>query len=688
MNYRTVRDIGQIIKWTHIHKLGGIFYPKSFIRVIYTHFMRKGEEKKFEAIIANLSQKFNFISPKDFFDYFSKQRPIDGRCILMTFDDGLLSSYLIAKKVLSKFNIKAMFFIPTKILELNTPERMREFAWQNLYYGEVPKNSLHAEEYLTMGKDEIVDLYRDGHLIFPHTHNHRKLIEINTWEAVQEEIIKPKQILQDFFSYPVHAFAFPVGTERVVSSFCFPYIQQEYQFCFSALAGLNTLQTNRYFLHRDFIHPSFDVYHADNVLEGVFDYYYLVKMRRLKKALANINTESGKTECRFDENEKKTHAPPMRKVYFIQRVLADYRMPFFDALRLSLQEKGVELKLIYGFGNEHDEQRGYLATLDWAEKVQEKYIKFGKYHLVYQPYLKYLKDANLIIIAQEMKLLLNYILMWQRRSDKFRLAFWGHCMNYQELSSNFLNKVKRKLNNFTDWWFVYTAKEAEFIAKNGFPRERISVVQNSIDTATLQELRKRVAITQIEKVRFKLGINKNDKVGLFCGGLYKEKRLEFLIESCRRIKNKIPEFHLVVLGGGPGETYINKIVLENHWIHYLGPVYNDSERVLYFMAADIFLLPGLVGLAILDSFTFSVPLITTDFPFHSPEIEYLENGRNGIITKDSLEEYTDVVIKTLADDKKREMLIQGCRDSAQKYSIANMAENFSDGIEKCLQLPP
>ena len=171
-------------------------------------------------------------------------------------------------------------------LELNSEEEMKEFAVRNLHFNGKNTTSLSSEEYLTVGKHEIIDLYRDGHLIFPHTHSHKRLAEIDNSKTGEEEIVQPKKILQDILHCKINAFALPVGTERVVSPEPFLLIKKEYQFCFSALAGVNTLETNPYFLHRDCLHPHFSLNHVQNILDGVYDLYYLYKMFLLKSAVS------------------------------------------------------------------------------------------------------------------------------------------------------------------------------------------------------------------------------------------------------------------------------------------------------------------------------------------------------------------------------------------------------------------
>ena len=102
--------------------------------------------------------------------------------------------------------------------------------------------------------------------------------------------------------------------------------------------------------------------------------------------------------------------------------------------------------------------------------------------------------------------------------------------------------------------------------------------------------------------------------------------------------------------------------------------------------ADVFLMPGLVGLAILDCFAMQTPIITTNYQFHSPEIEYLENGINGLITTNTVESYSNSVINLLVNSIKLNELKINCNISAKKYTVEEMVNNFVVGIKKCLMV--
>jgi len=128
---------------------------------------------------------------------------------------------------------------------------------------------------------------------------------------------------------------------------------------------------------------------------------------------------------------------------------------------------------------------------------------------------------------------------------------------------------------------------------------------------------------------------------------------------------------------------------EHDWIHYAGPQFGDSVA-RFFSLAQVFLLPGAVGLAVVDSFVFGTPLVTTTAGHHGPEIAYLEPGVNGVIVEGdgSGGTYASAVAKILTDESLRQSLGEGCRRSVDRHRIEAMVEHFADGVVKALGPAP
>ncbi|MGH9743961.1 MAG: glycosyltransferase family 4 protein, partial [Candidatus Acidiferrum sp.] len=138
--------------------------------------------------------------------------------------------------------------------------------------------------------------------------------------------------------------------------------------------------------------------------------------------------------------------------------------------------------------------------------------------------------------------------------------------------------------------------------------------------------------------------------------------------------------------GGPDEEELKRAFAHSSWVHFVGPKFGEAKSQLLAIA-DVFLLPGRVGLAVLDGFAAGLPLIATRLPIHGPEMEYLEEGVNGLITPPDPEAYAQAVALLLSNPNRLRMLRAGAAISAQKYSIEAMVENFKEGIVQSLAQP-
>jgi glycosyltransferase involved in cell wall biosynthesis len=376
----------------------------------------------------------------------------------------------------------------------------------------------------------------------------------------------------------------------------------------------------------------------------------------------------------------------MHKVAIVQKALVQYRKDFHNQLREKLKQNDVELTLIYSKYQGKDSAKKDEIDLDWATLVPSKFIKLGPVELLWQSSLPHIKNKDLVIVEQANKNLLNYLLFIKRYVGGQKFAYWGHGVNRQINQDDIRNKFKKAFQNKSDWWFAYTKRVKEYLVESGYPAKQVTSVDNAIDTKFLSDTYDTITQQEVQKLRTQLAIE-SENIGIYCGGIYKEKNIPFLIEACELIRKAVPDFHVLVIGSGPDTYLVEEAAKRTSWIHYLGPKFG-KDKIQYFKISRVFLMPGLVGLAILDSFAMQTPTVTTNYLFHSPEIEYLENGENGLITNENTTEYASAVVRVLKDNTLRAQLIEGCKKSASKYTIENMVNNFTEGILKCLGKRP
>jgi glycosyltransferase involved in cell wall biosynthesis len=295
---------------------------------------------------------------------------------------------------------------------------------------------------------------------------------------------------------------------------------------------------------------------------------------------------------------------------------------------------------------------------------------------------KEIRSSDLVIVEQASSLLLNYVLLAASRVGLGpSVALWGHGVNLQKHAASGLGeRLKRRYSRWPHWWFAYTDGTQQRVEELGYPGERITVVQNAIDT---QGLARRIAALE-PKVReefFRRHGLTEGYVGVFLGSLYPEKRLAYLAEVATQIHSLVPQFRLLIAGDGPDRPIAERVAAENEAIIYLGRQ-DGAQRDLLLSSASVTLMPGLVGLGILDAFAAEAPMVTTAVEYHSPEIEYLEDGVNGLVmpAASTPEEFAAAVVQLLGNDLLLARLRGGCRRSLRVFTLQEMVQRFKAGV--------
>jgi glycosyltransferase involved in cell wall biosynthesis len=366
-------------------------------------------------------------------------------------------------------------------------------------------------------------------------------------------------------------------------------------------------------------------------------------------------------------------------VVIAQRQIPHYRVPFLTKLRVLLANDGIELRLLTG---DYYEDHLIPGELQGAQVLPTRHV--GPF--LWNGFTRHCRDADLVIIPQQIKQL-DLFLLWLRRRFRSKplLALWGHGKNFQAGKQGGAKELfKRFISKRVDWWFAYNDLSARVVSDLGFPSNRITSVGNAIDSKKLGLIREKLDQDNIAQVRGELNL-KSENVGIYSGGLYAEKRIGFLLAAADRIRAGIPDFELIVIGDGSDRGLVEVAARDRSWIHLIGRRSGD-EVIPHWALSKVLLMPGLVGLVIVDSFALGVPIVTTDYPYHSPEIDYLRNGINGMCVEcgDSPDIYADTVIDLLHKPDELMRLRLAALASASEHTIEAMAANFAEGIKAAL----
>lgn len=372
----------------------------------------------------------------------------------------------------------------------------------------------------------------------------------------------------------------------------------------------------------------------------------------------------------------------MKRVSYVFPTSHHYRLPFHERLRERLAAHNVDYTVIYCEPGEENVRKRDTVDISWGYKVARSPLPGG---MLYQHALRQALNCDLVIIQQENSLALNYLLNFASMVGAKKVAYFGHGRNFQSRDRNSrAERWKRFWATKVNWWFAYTDETRRHVETLGFPPERITVFNNAVDTAEVRAAVATVTPDRLAARRAELGIA-SENVGVFVGGLYADKRLNFLIAAVDRIRARVPEFTLIVAGGGEQLPLMKEFATTRPWVKVMGPCFG-AEKVELMLLSQLFLMPGLVGLAIVDAGAASLPTVTTAFPYHSPEIAYIENGVNGVIVPDweDPQAYADTVAELLEAPAQLAMMRAAAEQMAERLTVEAMADRFAEGVLKAL----
>ncbi|TLM84545.1 glycosyltransferase family 4 protein [Pseudarthrobacter sp. NamE2] len=371
----------------------------------------------------------------------------------------------------------------------------------------------------------------------------------------------------------------------------------------------------------------------------------------------------------------------MAKVVILQEYVPQYRVPFFESLHREAKTHGIDVRVAYGSAGANQATRKDAGEISCGTPIAQKEWNFAGRRLVVRDTSAATAGADLIILEQARRNLDAYKLLTVKSSGRPIVALWGHGRDYTQRTSGIDRALSRWLTSRADWFFAYTNGGLASVVADKFPSNKVTVVQNSIDTSSLRASVKSVSKKSLSDFSERLGLK--GKTALFIGGLDSSKRLEFLIAAAQVAQVLDADFRLLIAGSGPARLQVEEWSQRFPWITYLGGV-SGYEKAQAMAASQILAMPGRVGLVAVDSFAAELPIVTTDWPLHAPEFEYLTNGKNAIVTSDDESTYAATMIEAMSNSQMLTALKAGASRDAETYTLQSMVSRFFAGIVSAL----
>lgn len=122
-------------------------------------------------------------------------------------------------------------------------------------------------------------------------------------------------------------------------------------------------------------------------------------------------------------------------------------------------------------------------------------------------------------------------------------------------------------------------------------------------------------------------------------------------------------------------------------IRYLGPITDLEQLAPIFVASDLFVFPGAVGLGPLQALCYDLPVIAIEARNHGPEYEYLTPENSFLLKSDTTPfAYAKSINKIFSKNEQLSNFKNQIWCTISHLTIENMAENFIFGIDSMLEI--
>ncbi|WP_062071306.1 glycosyltransferase family 4 protein [Demequina sediminicola] len=358
----------------------------------------------------------------------------------------------------------------------------------------------------------------------------------------------------------------------------------------------------------------------------------------------------------------------------VQEYVPAYRAPLFEAMRDLAQSRDFELCIAAGEAGPQQHQRDDAARQFVPDRhVRQRELKIAGRRVVTRSLDEVYARSDLVVLEQARRNLDAYRALATRRAT---IGLWGHGADTTQQVGSLEARLLRTMTSRADWFFAYTDAGADAAVTAGLSRDRITVLRNSTDTATLRSHLD--AITTDERTSFKRDHDLTNRTVVFVGGLDDSKLLPLLVEASTITAQRIPGFRLLIVGSGPASATLP----DASWLKRI-PHATGGSLALALSAGEALVMPGRVGLVAVDALTAGLPVLTTDYPWHGPERDYLDESTS-VVTAQRPAAFAHAMISILQDADRRSRIRSAALAASAGLSVEAMAQRFVDGIGKAL----
>ncbi len=245
-----------------------------------------------------------------------------------------------------------------------------------------------------------------------------------------------------------------------------------------------------------------------------------------------------------------------------------------------------------------------------------------------------------------------------------RVCLWGNRYGGRPLA----NRVRDFAMRRADALIQYSDCEISRMVSSGIDRDKIFVAPNTLQVANQQDC------SDCQK----------DSL-LFVGRAQPRKRVDVLLKAFAASLPSLPEHIMLrIVGGGELNNTLQALSKElqiSDRVEFTGEIIDSEILKQSFQRALAYVSPGPVGLGVLHSFAYGVPVVTCQTGYHGPEFSNLIHDENSIVYQQQCE--LAGVLSLICQNRSFAKTLGGnaYKHYSQHRTLDAMVAGFSDAIE-------
>jgi len=230
------------------------------------------------------------------------------------------------------------------------------------------------------------------------------------------------------------------------------------------------------------------------------------------------------------------------------------------------------------------------------------------------------------------------------------------------LDRGILSGVRKNFLGQFDALIAYSNRGAEQYAACGFPKDMIFTAFNAAAPAPVHPLPERPINPSAQPVL------------LFVGRLQARKRIPALLKACASLA-PLSSPRLIIVGDGPELNHLRELAKEIYPSAEFAGEKHGAELEKYFLAADLFVLPGTGGLAVQQAMSWGLPVIVAKGD--GTQDDLVRKGNGWQIQADDEQALLSALKEALSDRQRlQEMGAESYRIVSSEINLERMKDVF------------